>query len=67
MEKWINKGEDLAAVGAVCDECARAAGFVRKDKVVGVWIDTCGICGQTRACTDLWHDWEKARAGDDVK
>lgn len=51
--------KDLNAVGAVCDECARKAGYVPKNKVVGVWVDHCGICNRVMACTDLHHDWKK--------
>lgn len=59
-------GKDLGDVGAVCDECAESNGFSPKDKVVGVWMDRCGICGRKRPCTDLWHDWER-RNGDGVR
>lgn len=55
-------------LGAICRECALAAGFVPKNKTVGVWPDVCGICHQYRPCTDLWHDWNppkaKAKEGD---
>ena len=49
--------KDYSNVGAVCRDCALAAGFTPKDKAVGVWVDKCGICGKQKACTDLWHDW----------
>jgi len=52
-----NKLKRYADVRAVCSNCARAAGFVRKDKVVGVWMDECGICHKHKPCTNLWHDW----------
>lgn len=48
---------DYNNVGAICDNCARSAGFVRKDKVVGVWEGECEICHKHKPCTDLWHDW----------
>ena len=44
---------------SVCEECAKEVGFVPKDKVVGVWMATCDICGVLKPCTDLWHDWQK--------
>ena len=52
----MNK-KKLKDAGAVCDDCATAAGFVRKPKAVGVWIGVCEVCGQRKPCTDLWHDW----------
>ena len=51
--------KDYSNIGAVCSDCARAAGFVPKDKVVGVWTDECGICHELKPCTDLHHDWKK--------
>lgn len=52
-------GMDYSEVGAVCSDCAKAAGFTPKDKAVGVWMDECGICHERKPCTDLWHDWKK--------
>lgn len=52
-------GTDYSEVGAVCRECAKAAGFTPKDKAVGVWMDECGICHKQKPCTNLWHDWQK--------
>lgn len=43
--------------GAVCRKCALAAGFVPKNKVVGVRVDECVMCGERKPCTDLAHDW----------
>jgi len=47
--------------GAVCRECALAAGFVPKNKAVGVWVDECALCGERKPCTDLVHDWTRKR------
>ena len=55
------KGIDLSGVHAICSDCARMLGFERKDKAVGVWMGDCEVCHRRRACTDLWHDWKKAR------
>ena len=48
---------DYSTIHGVCRECATSAGFVPKDKVVGVWIGECGICHKSKPCTDLHHDW----------
>jgi hypothetical protein len=46
--------KDYSNVGAVCRDCAQAAGFTPKDKVAGVWMGKCGICGkQDCATSDL--------------
>jgi len=45
--------------GAVCRECALAAGFVPKNKTVGVWVGKCVMCGERKPCTDLAHDWTR--------
>ena len=49
--------KDYTNIGAVCFDCAKAAGFTPKNKEVGVWTDECGICNQHKPCTSLWHDW----------
>ena len=49
--------KDYSNVHAVCRECAIAAGFTPEDKVVGVWMDECGICHERKPCTSLHHDW----------
>ena len=54
---------DYSHVGAVCDDCAIKAGFWPKNKVVGVWLDECGICHQQKPCTDLHHDWHPPKKG----
>jgi hypothetical protein len=46
-----------ANVGAVCRDCAKKAGFTPKRKIVGVWMDECGICHEKKPCTSLHHDW----------
>ena len=51
--------KDYSNIGAVCSDCARAAGLEPKDKIVGVWTDECGICHRRKPCTDLNHDWKK--------
>ena len=51
------KAEEFA-VRTVCHDCAYKAGYVPKDKEVGVWIDTCDVCHQKKPCTDLVHDWK---------
>jgi hypothetical protein len=48
---------DYSNVVAVCRDCAKKAGFVMKDKAVGVWTDECGICHEQKMCTNLWHAW----------
>lgn len=64
MKKRLEKGVDISSVGAVCNDCARAAGFVPKDKTVGVWVGECEICHQRKPCTNLWHDWTKRKEKD---
>ena len=54
---------DYSTIHAVCRECATSAGFVPKDKVVGVWLDECGICHERKPCTDLHHDWRLKKEG----
>jgi hypothetical protein len=49
---------DYSNIGAVCWTCAKAAGFTPKDKIVGTWVDECGICHLHQLCTNLWHDWK---------
>ena len=44
-------------MSAICDECARRLGYRQKDKVVGVWVDECDICGKRKPCTDSVHDY----------
>lgn len=46
-------------VQTVCFDCAKAQGFVPKDKVFGVWTGRCDICHETKPCSDLHHDWRK--------
>ena len=54
---------DYSTIHAVCRECATSEGFVPKDKVVGVWLDECGICHERKPCTDLHHDWRLKKEG----
>lgn len=49
--------KDYADIGAVCFDCAKAAGFSQKKKSVIVRNDECGICHARKPCTDLHHDW----------
>ena len=56
-------GDKYANVGAVCRDCAIAAGFTPKHRVVGVWTDECGICHQKKPCTNLHHDWNPPKKG----
>ena len=58
---------DYSTIHAVCHECATAAGYTPKDKVVGVWVDECGICHERKPCTDLWHDWRLSSEVGDKK
>ena len=55
--------KDYSHVGPVCDDCAIKAGFWPKNKVVGVWMDECGICHERKPCTDLHHDWRRQKEG----
>ena len=57
--KESEKMIDYSAVQAVCFDCAKAAGFVPKEKVVGVWIDECDVCHERKPCTNLHHDWKR--------
>lgn len=43
---------------------AFSAGYTPKDKVIGVWMDECGICHKRKPCTDLVHDWRRVKNGD---
>lgn len=58
---------DYSNVGAVCSDCAKKAGFTRKDKVVGVWDGECEVCHQTKPCTHLWHDWNPPKKKREAK
>lgn len=58
-ERCTKMDTDYSEVGAVCRDCAKAAGFTPKEKAVGVWMDECGICHEQKPCTNLWHDWYK--------
>lgn len=49
---------DINHVHSVCDSCAESLGWTRKDKAVGVWMGKCGICGERKPLTSLWHDWD---------
>lgn len=53
----MTKKIDLTEVSSVCHDCAKAAGCKPKNKIVGVWMDTCDICKEHKPCTNLWHDW----------
>lgn len=44
-------------IGAICFNCAKELGFRAKDKAVGVWVDECSVCHETKPCTDAHHDW----------
>jgi hypothetical protein len=57
---------DYSNIGAVCFDCAKAAGFTPKDKAVGVWIGECGICHKQKPCTHLWHDWNPPKKESEV-
>ena len=50
---------DYSNIGAICFDCAKAAGFTQKNKIVGVWVGECDFCGKVAALTSLAHDWEK--------
>lgn len=52
-------------VDSVCDECATKLGWKPKDKVVGVWMGKCEVCGNERPLTSLHHDWYKANTRGD--
>lgn len=55
--------EDM--VDSVCDECATKLGWKPKDKVVGVWMGKCEVCGKEKPLTSLHHDWYKANTRGD--
>lgn len=48
-------------------DCAMKAGFVQKNKIVGVWQGECDICHKQKPCTDLWHDWNPPKTKREVK
>ena len=50
-------------VDLVRDRIPRKFGFTPEDKVVGVWMDECGVCHQRKPCTDLHHDWKPPKEG----
>lgn len=49
----------LLNIQQVCFDCAKAHGFVPKDKVFGVWMGECEVCHKTKFCSNLYHDWQK--------
>lgn len=53
---------DARIKDCVCVKCAKALGYVMKDKVVGVWIGECEFCGKRKPLTSLCHDWRKKGA-----
>lgn len=55
---------DYSNIGAICFDCAQKAGFVQKDKIVGVWLGECDICHKQKPCTDLHHDWKPTKGSE---
>lgn len=55
--------KDLLDIRTICFDCAKAHGFVMKDKAVGVWTDKCEVCHERKPCTNLHHDWRKKGKG----
>ena len=53
--------DDYSNIGAVCFDCAKAAGFSFKKKAAGVWVGECEICHEQKSCTHLWHDWDSPK------
>ena len=51
-------------VHIVCFDCAKALGYTLKDKAMGVWVDKCDVCKQTKPCANLHHDWRKPPKGE---
>ena len=58
---------DYTQIGAVCFDCAMAAGFTLKEKALGVWVGECDICHKQKPCADLWHDWVPPKTESEVK
>ena len=44
---------------SVCSDCAAKMGYVKKDKIIGVWRGVCEFCGEEKPLTSLVHDWRK--------
>jgi hypothetical protein len=55
---------DYSNIGAVCRDCAKAAGFTSKKKAVGVWMGECEICHERKLCTHLHNDWNPPKKRD---
>ena len=58
---------DYSNIGAVCFDCAKAAGFTLKEKALGVWVGECDICHNRKPCSDLWNDWNPPKTESEVK
>lgn len=41
---------------AICIDCGRQYGTIL-NKAMGVWMDTCAICGGEKGCVDAFHDF----------
>lgn len=63
----MKKQTDYSFIGAVCRDCAKAAGFTPKNKAVGVWMGECEICHKQKLCTHLWHDWNQPKSNNKTK
>lgn len=51
--------KSLLDIRTICFDCAKAHGFVMKNKAVGVWTAECEVCHEMKPCTNLHHDWRK--------
>lgn len=43
----------------ICSDCANNKGLIPKDKIIGVWIDTCPYCRLTTTVCDEIHDYSR--------
>jgi hypothetical protein len=54
-------------LGPCCFECGQKYGVSPRERAIGVWIDTCSICGKKEtSCADAGHDFNIWRMPDDT-
>lgn len=42
----------------ICGDCANNKGLIPKDKIVGVWTETCPYCKERKVVCSETHDYK---------